>query len=339
MATDFFSVYNAIFSAVEGRSFLLKGIPDGPLVPVNVPLRSAIQDPELRVAAGYPSLTLHCFDPVVAPYPVQDRLRRVVTVDAAAPYLEGVKVPTVALADGQTLEVTRYSKGSNADGDLAQVLTATFHTGQFTNISAAKPGEIAAALDGQLPGVSVTLRPGNTVRLRHSIASSNAGLKVTGGTAAALISTFPTYRVQGRDAGNEIQLLDPPIFYHFPVQVACKSKRFDHHTLMMALIDRLFVVPGSANQRWIPIADEIYEALRGGPTADPWAIEGVFTTSTMFTLQYVPVATSLGELQATETGDTFAGGNYDGTGVPAIESAPQGLTFELDIGPSQDPIV
>lgn len=321
-ALDYTDVFNAVLGAVEGKSFTANG------QTVSVPTIFANRQPALRNARtepSYPGLVVRLFPPVVNRHQVIEPARLKLTLAAGAPYLDGVKHATIALADGQTLQITRWSRINGQQ--FSEVLTAVLSASAFSNIAAAKPLEIANALNPQLPGIKVTLRSGNTVRLEHDAAGAGSMLQITGGTAAALIATYPVFRVIGRDAGDQLRRVNPPIFFDFLYHVIHKTNRLDHCALVSRLVDRLFILPATHNERALQVAGNTHPIQRGVPVDDPMADEGVFVTAVPFTLGRVPIMLD----ESYSLGDNFRGGNYDGSGRQPLRQAPLEISLALEI--------
>ncbi len=321
-AFDFMTVYRAIAGALAGQSFTANG------QAVTVPAVFFNEKPEQRNARtgpSYPSLTLRTFTPIQSEVVSNEPLCVKLEVAAAPPYLDGVKTATLALAEGETLEVTKWNES------VPEILTVLLSAGDFAAIGAATPLELADVLADQLPGVTVTLQAGNAVRLRHDAASSGSMLQITGGTAAALVASFPSYRVIGRDAGTELRRLKAPLFYNFLFHLIHKSARADHHSLVSRLVERLFILsdPDSYNERALAVAGNMHDLIRGTPVDDPYADEGVFVVTAPFTLRNVPIVLDDGFPAA----DNFNGGNYGGTGRQPFSQAPLDITLVLEIGP------
>jgi hypothetical protein len=327
LALDFLTVWNAIADAVEGRSIRVLG-PDGPAT-YTIGTRFFGTQPELREGpAGFLSWTLTCFDEIASDFQTNEPVHETLTVHAAAPYLDGVGVATLALADGQTLQVTRWVRG-NDGAEAGEVLTVTLSAADFANIGAATVAELGVVLTRDLPQLTVTHQPGNVIRLRHQSADAFAALQVTGGTAAALVGSFPSHRVQGRNAGDEIRVLDAPVFYHFPFQLTTRTKEFGHSRNMRDVIDRLFVYSGSFNGRFVQVGDQWHEVLATPPSSTHVPSEGLFVTAHPFQLRNVPVARHLALSQL--AGDDYRGGNYGGAGEPTFIQGPTNLELQFGV--------
>lgn len=320
-----FEVWQAIAAAIAGKSITV----DGKVI--TIPRRFANPQPEQRNregAATYPSLVFRCFVPTLGDMVVNELLTKIVTLDHQAPYLDGVKAATLALAHGQTLQLRRWNDGVPVDQELV------LDEDDFVDIGAATVGELLAVLNNGLTGVYVTIRPSNTIRIKHDVAASGSGLQVIGGTATALVSSFPDYRVQGRDAGDWAMEIEPPAFYDFPFHLVIKADRMDHWAMMCDLIDRMFIVkiPGalpSPNQRAIQVALYSYEVKMAAGADSPIEDEGVFVTTYPCRLVNVPIARALADALA--LGDNFNGGNFDGTGTNPLNAGPLDIEFVLNV--------
>ena len=319
---DFMEVWKVLVDAIKNQTIFTGG------ETIQAAYSFFNTQPELRNPPNqprYPGIVLTTMSPVESPdWIVQERVKYLVDVTAAAPYLEGVKAPTLALADGQTLEITRgYLNAGQPD---EEILIATFQTAQFADITQATPAEIAAVLDA-LVGVSASVVAGDTVRLLHDDAASTSTLQITGGTAAALIATFPAYQVIGRDAGKEQQARRPVTHYHFPFQLGTLAKRADDDWILKKFVESLFREDNSPRERSLQISTRKFEVRPARPVDDPLATAGEFATTYPFTLYRVPIAWDAASFE----GDNFNGGNYDGTGVNPRSQEPIVASFEFNL--------
>jgi hypothetical protein len=321
-AVDYREVFDAIMGAVEGKSISANG------QTVAVPTGFFNRQPELRNdrdEPSYPTLTVRLFTGVESALQVNEPVAQRLTVAAAAPYLEGVKTASLALADGQTFVLRRHWRVNGVA--FSETVTVLFSSGSFGNIAAATTLELATVLGSQLPSVKVTLRPGNIVRLEHYTPDAGSVLEIVGGTATALIDTFPDYRVIGRSAGEQLRRVNPPIFYDFLFHVVHKTNREDHYALVSRLVERLFLLPASPNQRAITVATNPHAVDRAPPIDDHVPEEGVFITTVPFTLKMVPVVLD----EAFGVGDIYSGGSYNGTGQQPFRQAPLEVTLVLEV--------
>lgn len=321
MQTEFFPIFNSILASMEGKSVVANS------QTIAIPSEFFNRQPYFRNpdTQKYPGMVVSLQSPIAGDLIVNEDFRCEVTVTAAPPYLEGVKVATISISDGETIEFTREFLGAIEIEE--EVISATFSSGDFANPPDATPAEVATVLTAQLTGVAVSVEAGDIVRVTHDDADSNASLRVSGGTATNLIASFPIYTVYGRDAGTELQIRNPPGFYHFIFHVIHKSDRFDHHAHLVMLCERLFLLPNSPNQRAIKIDGESFEVSRGHPVDDPLVSEGVFITTVPFTLRNVPV---LLDEHLFET-DNFNGGNFNGDGVQSRDQVPLDVEFTLNV--------
>lgn len=325
--TCFFDVWDAIASHIRTMSAFSLGLTKGSRT-ITPKWSYFNEDPELRNRPGedrYPAIVLTTIDPVPSrDWVVQEEIKCLVAVTAAAPYLEGMKADTIALADGQTLEITRGFYNGTAQDE--EVLMATFSTGQFADITQATPAEVAAVLNA-LSGVSANVPTGNTVRITHDDASSYSYMQVTGGTAAALKATFPAYEVQGRDAGEEQQVMRPASHYDYSFQLGTLAKRPDNHGMLKTFVESLFRQSKSPIERGMAISTKTFEVMAFAAVGDPLVEEGAFATTYPFTLKRIPMSWDAAQFE----GDNFNGGNYDGTGINPRAQAPVVATFEIGI--------
>lgn len=286
--TSFLPVWQSVRDGIKGKKLRVNS--------ADVPVVDDFfnKHPELRNSKDtprYPGLVLRTMAPVLGDLIVNEPVKSVVTVTDAACFLEGMGVPALALANGQTLQLL---VGTEVPGDPRATsfasLTVTFTAGSFANIGAATPAEVAAVLSAQLPGLVVAVQlDGLTVRVTHGTLGAYSSLQVIGGTATALRGAFPAYDVWGRDAGDEVQYIDPPAFYHCPFQLVWKSKQLDHHAFLGSVVDRLFKIRGGPNQRAVMVVGRNYEVRWEGAADDPLADEGLFFTTTTYTVRNVPI--------------------------------------------------
>lgn len=303
-------------------------------------------DPELRntgpggVEKDFkaPTITLKTLAPSRGDFITNEPVTSCVTLTAASAYLEGMRTATVSLADGQTL-VLRSGYQHGADY-LTRDSVVTFHTADFADITHATQAEVATLLEdvliaaGALVHVHIIPLTGLNpafIRIEHQTVGPTGSLQIlSSSTATALKNSFPSYEVAGRPAGTHIVTSDPPEFYDFDFSMIVRSERPDYHMFTTKVVEQMFKIQGSPNQRAITISGNPYNVRRNHPIDDPLPREGVFITTTPFVLENVPI------LGGAFT-DIFNGGNWDGTGIGNV--APPILTFELRIaspGPNEE---
>lgn len=119
------------------------------------------------------------------------------TFNAEAASLTSVDGPFI-LSDGNTLTVS-------VDGEAAQ--TISFLSGEFSDISAATPAEVAAVLNSKLVGVSAGV-VGSAVVITTDSRGTSASVQVTGGTANSQLS-YNTVATAGSGNVADIRAVTP----------------------------------------------------------------------------------------------------------------------------------
>jgi len=326
MISSFFEIWDTVLASIEGKVITANA------VALPVPTEFFNKQPLLKnseVDVKYPKMIVRFFSPMESTdLKINEKLICEVVVDARAPYIEGVKAPTIVINNNETLILQRGIE--NPPGIEEQSLqTVTFLSTDFASPPNATPTEIQTVLAAQLTGVTVTVEPNDTVRILHDTLGAFNTLFVTGGTATALTATFPTTIIAGRDAGIEVQRRDPPLFYNMLIHVTHQAARFDHHSDLVLITEKLFRLLGTPNLRSITIGGDDFEITRGPPVDDPLVSEGVFISIVPYTLRNVPV-----DLDADFWAqDNFNGGNSVQTDCGPLQQGPKVEIFELNFTP------
>ncbi|HKQ05860.1 MAG TPA: hypothetical protein VJ464_12060 [Blastocatellia bacterium] len=113
---------------------------------------------------------------------------------AHPPRLHGSKTGPFAFADGDQLIITID------DGVTSITRTVTFHQEHFQNLAAAAAAEVAARLDGELPGVAVTVADDGTITITAAAAGSASTLAVGASSVATALGLSGT--AAGSDAAS-----------------------------------------------------------------------------------------------------------------------------------------
>ena len=324
MISNFFEIWDTVLASIEGKVIKTSGSTDLP-----VPTEFFNKQPTLKNSEQdfkYPKIIVRFFSPIQSKdLTINEKFKCEVVVDARAPYIEGMKTPTLVINDGETLILERGFENPTDTQDIEEQ-TVTFSSGDFVAAPTATVAEVFAVLQAQLTGVTVTLEPDDTIRILHDTLGAFNTLHITGGTATALIDTFPDDLVAGRNAGIEIQSRSPPLFYNMLLHVTHQSQRFDHHSGLVLLTEKLFRLFGTPNLRSITIGGNDFEITRGPPVDDPLVSQGVFITTVPYTVRNVPV-----DLDAEFWDqDNYNGGNGVEVGCGPLDQAPPIDTFELN---------
>jgi len=324
MISSFFEIWDTVLASVEDKAIKTTGA-----IVLPVPSEFFNKQPQLKNSETefkHPKLVVRFFTPIQSrDLIVNEKFICEVLVDVRAPYIEGMKVPTLIINDGETLILERGFENPPNTPDT-ELQTVTFSSGDFAAAPIATVAEVITVLTAQLTGVTVTLESDDTIRILHDTEGAFNTLHVTGGTATALTVTFPADLVAGRDAGIQIQSRNPPLFYNMLIHITHQSKRFDHHAELVLLTEKLFRLIGTPNFRSITIGGDDFEITRGPPVDDPLVEEGVFITTVPYTLKEVSV-----DLDADLWDqDNFNGGNGLETDCGLLDQAPPTETFELN---------
>ena len=332
MISSFFEVWDTVLTDIEGKVINTNN------QSIIVPCAFFNKQPILKnseVDFKYPKMVVRFFTPIESKdLIINEKFIQEVTVDDRAPYIEGVKAPSITINDGDTLILERGFENP-ADTQDTEIQTVTFQSSDFASPPTATVAEILAVLQAQLTGVSVTLEPSDTIRILHDTVGSYSTLRVVG-TATNLVTTFPTILIAGRDAGLQIQRRDPPLFYNFLFHITHQALRFDHYSELVAITERMFRLFGTPNLRSIALDGNRFSITRGLSVDDPLVSEGVFITTVPYTLRNVPIDLDA----AIWDQDNFNGGNGLDIGCGPLDQAPPIDTFELNFDPvaSDEPL-
>lgn len=316
-------VVQAIKSALEAVGWIADpssaGLPAFGGAPLNgspeaTPVRDCKNKPK------YPRLDFFFSTPNPGMIVEENVIEIVEVTTAEAPYIEA---EPAALADGQTLQITR---GYNNSGVYAkQTLTATFLTADFADIANPTAQEIADVLDA-LAGVSASVVSGK-VRVLHDDTGGKSSLQVTGGTAAALKSNFPDYAAFGRNVGHERRDKGPARFYHYPFRLSLSVENSSQQFRFATEMDGLFKTRNMGRERSLEINTRPFQLDVGEPVESPDFDTGIVAVQYLFELRNVPILTTAADFDS----DNYSGGNWWGEGathqLPVIPSTGFSLTL------------
>ena len=270
IVTSFQTIWQAVRNSIKGRVIRPQN-PDGPSSTLVVSVRDEFfnDQPELRNRRRdipkYPGLLLTVGTPTRSPnLIVQEWQKQEVEVESAAPYLVSSEFTSVELSDGETVELT-IGRRNSLNVETLSITTVTFTNSDFDSITAASPLELAAVLQSNLIGICKVTVEDDRITILHNDSGSRASLQVTGGSSTNFRDLFPTYKVNGRDAGTEIRYVLPPVYYNCPFQITHKSARFDHYNLLHALTTQLFMFPLAKGNKYLVIANKPFEVVEERP--------------------------------------------------------------------------